>query len=207
MKKHFNDQHKHLRGPLLKYYLKHSKEECMKHFKLTASQFKSCLTAAYREGSLAHIRKETRTHEPWDTGTWLFVLRRCGLLERKKIAKLSGRSTEERFHSIKEKMKNSGGGNTKFLNGIPLSWANQIWPNDLISHVAVKTQSGPTGRRGEFRFLLIPWVEAERLSEVFHTDKNVKRCISSMAKFQRFVHQKKDRLILKQIRHIARAGK
>lgn len=207
MKPHFNSIHKHLRKPLLIYYMKHSREECMKHFNLTLSEFKSCLTQAYREGSWKALRKETRTHEPWSIDTWFFILRRCGILERKVIAKLSGRSTSERFHSIKEKMKNSGGGNTKFLNGLPFTWAKQIWPGDLIRPAVIKTQSGPTGVRCKFRFLIIPWIEAERLSAVFHTDETVKRCISGMAQFQRFVHQKRDNLILKQIRKIALEGK
>lgn len=201
----WNSVHAHLREKVLRYYLKHSAQECQAHFGLTASQFKSLLTGAYRDDRLAHVRKDTRNHEPWSLGDWLFVLRRAGMIERKTIAEQMGRSVKGKHHAVKERMRTAGGGTTKFLNGLPFKWAERLWPADLIGHLTVKTQAGPPGGgRGDFRYRLIPWVEAERLATALKTPPEVAACIRSMAKFQRFIHARSDRAIVRSLKRISR---
>lgn len=201
----WNNKHAHLQPKLLRYYLTHTATECCKQFKLTPSEFKSCLTAGYRNQSILHLRKDTRTHEPWSLADLLFVLQHAGIQERQWIASKLGRTKDHRYHSIKDKMSQIGGGGTKCLNGMPLTWAKTLWPDDkLYGHLLIKTNAGPTGGgRGNFKFLLLPWIEAERLSNTFVTPDSIKRCIKSMAKFQRFIHAKRDRLIVRQLKQFA----
>lgn len=201
----WNSKHAHLREKVMRYYLTHSAQECRDRFHLTESEFKSLLTVAYRDANLAHIRKDTRNHAPWSLKEWLFVLRRAGLIERRIIAKQMGRSDGGKHHAVKDRMRSVGGGTTKFLNGLPIGWAAQLWPRELIAHLGVKTAAGPTGgKRCNFRFLIIPWVEAERLAKAFRTPPEFEACIRSMAKFQRFIYAKKDRFIVNQMKRIAR---
>lgn len=203
----WNVKHAHLRGAVMTYFLTHTKEETRQKFNLSEKEIKSLFTIGYREEKFAHLRKDKRTHAPWSLAEWLFVIRRCGLIERGVIAKKMGRSLNGKHHAVKERVAKAGGGTTKFLNGIPIGWAEQIWPLDLIRHLAIKSASGPTGGvRGNFRFLILPWIEAERLSRVFVTPPEVSACIRAMAKFQRFIHRRSDRAIKSTLKRIVREG-
>lgn len=201
----WNVKHAHLRGPVMTYFLTHSMAETAKKFNLTASEVKSIFTIGYREEKFSHLRKDKRTHEPWSLSEWLFVLRRCGLIERGLISKQMGRSENGLHHAVKERIAAVGGGTTKFLNGMPIGWAEALWPVEMVRPYAIKTASGPTGgKRGNFRFLLLPWIEAERMAKVFVTPPEVIGCIRAMAKFQRFIHRRSDRAIRSTLKRIVR---
>jgi hypothetical protein len=201
----WNQKHSHIAEAVMTYFLTHSSAECQKKFRLTASEFKSLMTSGYRKVSLSHLRKDSRTHAPWTTEDWLFAVQRAGLIERKVIAFQMGRTSKGAHHAIKDRFAQSGGGGTKFLNGMPIGWANSIWPADIVTRFALKTQAGPSGGvRANFRLRLIPWVVAERLASAFRTPNEITRCIRAMARFQRFVHRRKDAGIISQIKKITK---
>lgn len=202
----WNNKHAHLREPLLIYYLTHSAKQCQKKFNLTPSEFISCLTNAYKDPQLAHIRKDTRTHAPWSLNDWLFALQHCGLQELGWISHKMGRSQKSKRYAVKEKIASVGGGTTRFLNGMPISWAQELWPHINFDDKAIKTKSGPTGGNfsGNFRFKLIPWVDIEKIASKQKTPEHIMRCLRAMATFQRFIFQKRDRAIKKEIRKIVR---
>lgn len=202
----WNSKHAHLSEEVMIYFMKHSDAECMKKFKLTPSELKSLKTRAYRDPKLTLLRKNTRTQAPWTITDYLFMTRRAGMMERGKIATLMGRSVEGKHHAVKERMKKMGGGSSKFLNGMPIGWASKLWPLEMIESYGIKTKAGPTGGdRGNFRFKIIPWIHAERFAKVFVTPPEVVSCISSMAKFQRFIHARTDRAITSSLKRYARA--
>lgn len=200
IKPHFNSKHSHLTEKVMKYFLNHSAKECCDHFNLTMSNFKSLMTRGYRRQDLKHLRKDTRTKREWDLNDWLFTVRRAGLLSRNEIAAGLGRGS---YHAIKDRMKKCGGVSQKFLNGMPLLWAETIWKRkDLFENLALHGTAGPSGKRGEFNFRIIPWIECEKLCEIMITPKKIKSCIRSMAKFQRFIFMRKDDLIIKKLKQI-----
>lgn len=187
----WNRKHWHLREKVMRYFLNHSAEQCQKKFNLTQSEFKSLMTVSYRRPEFKHLRKETRTHAPFELKDWLFMLKRCGLHERGWIAKKMGRSKEGRFHSVKERLRKVGGGTSKFLNGMPLEWATRIWPDTNFKHFSMKTKAGPRGKGGnDFKFVLVPWVTCEVYSNKYKTPKHIYRCIRAMSKFQQFIFRK-----------------
>lgn len=194
----WNEKHAHLREAVFRFYLKHTFEECQKKFKLTKSELKSLFTAGYKIDALAHLRKDTRRHDEWTLGEWLFMIRHCGIRERRWIA-LKLKRGNDTGRVIKERLKKSGGGSTRYLNGMPRSWASVFWPIDLVPK-GIKTKAGAHGPGKICQTVLIPWVEVERLSKAFVTDETVRACIRAMATFQRFIFRSPNaKLIRKRI--------
>jgi hypothetical protein len=190
-------KHKHLHGPLLRYYLNHSAEQCQDRFGFTPSEFKSCLTYAYKDPNLRRVRKETRRHDAWSLKEKLFLIQHAGIQPRAWIARKLRRGG---VHSVKEELERLQM-NSKFVNGMPRKYLLEILgPRDCPE--GIKTKAGPPGGgRGDFRFIIIPWTECEQLSRRFprRFDPETKAGIRGMAMFQRWVFGLKDGSIVKRI--------
>lgn len=201
----WNEKHAHLREAVFRYYLRRSFQECQKKFKLTKSELKSIFTVGYRMDALAHLRKDTRRHDEWTLGEWLFMIRHCGIRERRWIA-LKLKRGNDSGRVIKERLKKHGGGSTRYLNGMPRTWAAVFWPSDLVPD-GIKTKAGAHGPGKICQTVLIPWVECERLSKAFVTDPTVRACIRAMATFQRFIYRTPNaKLIRKRIKSSLKGG-
>jgi len=174
-------KHKHLRGALLEYYLTHSAKECQEHFGLTPSEFKSCLTVAYRDPKLAHIRKDTRRHDSWSVAESVELLRRSGVQPRLMIARHLSRGG---VHAVKEQLYRLGTG-SKALNGMPAKWVHAAFPLHCDRLPYVKTSAGPTGGTG-FQFVIVPWVALRPLLRC-RIDPLLKRYIRIMSSYQRWI--------------------
>lgn len=181
-------KHKHLRHKLLEFYLSHSAKECQERFSLTPSEFKSCLTVAYRDPKLAHIRKDTRRHDSWSLGESLDLLKRSGVQPRIMIAKRLRRGG---VHSVKEQLSRLGTG-SKNLNGMPAKYVRAAFPLHVDRLPFIKTLAGPTGKRvpharGAFEFVIVPWVALRPLLRC-RIDPLLKRYIRIMSNYQRWIY-------------------
>lgn len=180
-------KHAHLRKDLLHYYLTHSAEECQKKFNLTQSEFKSCLTYAYMDPKLAHIRKETRRRDVWSVEEIRFLLRHAGIQPRDWISRKLNRGG---VHSVKESLSRLNL-KSKHLNGMPKEWATILFGERFLIH-AFKTKAGPAGRNQTFCFRMIPWVKLEELIRDQTVPVDIQLAIQAMAKFQRWIFGTKD---------------
>ena len=183
----WNVKHAHLRKAVMTYFLDHSCEETRKEFKLTQSELKSLMTVAYRDPSLAHLRKDTRRKDPWTLEETLFVLKHSGVMPREWIAGRLGRSGAR---NLKERMAKWNAG-TKWLNGMPFAWAKALWPE--AQPKSIKTEAGPS----HFKFRIVTWHDALDLSKTYKTPPEIKSCLRSMVRFQEFIHQTQSRAAIK----------
>lgn len=197
----WNRKHAHLRKDLLTYFLNHSSEETMKKFNLTHSEFKSCMTYAYIDPNLTHLRKDKRNQKTFLLEDWIFMIKRLCLLSRSKISFLSGRSKKENPFSVKERLAKIGA-STKMMNGLNISFCKIILPSNVIKDNLIITKAGPSGLNGNFNFKIIPWVVLDNLSDFYIKDDTVKECIKIMAKLQRFIYNKKDDDIVNEMKYI-----
>lgn len=180
----WNCKHAHLREPVMKYFLKHTWDETRQKFGLTQSELKSLFTVAYRDPKFAHLRKDTRKKDRWTGEELRVIAQNAGILSRLQIAQILGRGNAR---VIKERLRKFNSG-TKYLNGMPLNWAVQLW-GPFVQEYSIKTLAGPGGATGNtFCFRIIPWTACEKLSVGLKTDENVKRMIRIMATFQRWIH-------------------
>jgi hypothetical protein len=176
-------KHAHLREPVMTYFLTHSWEDTRLRFKLTSSELKSLFTVGYRDPKFTHLRKDTRRKDEWTLEETLFLIRNSGIRERLWIAKKLNRSTAR---NIKERMQ-KWNASTKYLNGMPLSWAREFWPKDALDR-RIRTKAGPSGGKGIWRFQIFPWHECLRLSKKYPTKPEIKAGIRSMVRFQEFIY-------------------
>lgn len=190
-------KHKHLRKPLLQFYKRHSAQETAQHFGLTPAEFRSCLTLAYKDPKLSHLRKETRRHDSWELDELLFLIRHSGIQPRIWISRKLKRGG---VYAVRESLNRLNTG-SKFLNGIPLEWGLILFGSSCTETI-LKTKAGPPGgKRGNFHFKIIPWVECERLSKNKKLDPEVRIAIQAMARFQRWIHGwNDDSLIIQDIK-------
>ena len=186
-------KHKHLRRPVFEYFLTHSWKETKERFRLTDSELKSIFTVGYMDPSLAHLRKDTRNREPWGLKDWLFMARRLGLRPRKHIGVKLGRGKDR---VIKERLKSINAA-SKYLNGMPRKWAAELWGDENLPS-GIKTDAGPSGQRGNFHFVIIPWPEALELAQSFKTPEHVRQGIEAMSKFQLWIHGTKHKKSLRE---------
>jgi hypothetical protein len=177
-------KHKHIREPVMKYFLTHTWEETREHFNLSHRELKSIFTVSYRDPKLKHLRKETRPHSAWSDQDWIFMLRHSGVMPREWIAKRLKRG--QTYNSVKDALAKFRGYG-KYMNGMPVGWAVHFLEVSELSH-AIRMKAGPTGHHGEFRFRLIPWVTLERLIKGRRMSPEVRTGIQAMARFQRFIH-------------------
>lgn len=193
----WNAKHAHLREKLLTYYLNHSAEQCQKKFKLTPSEFKSCLTYGYRDPTLKHLRKETRRHDSWSTRELKFLLQHCGIMPRDWIGKKLKRGTPV---CVKERMEKLGI-SSRTLNGITLS--QFILAFGERPSFTLKTKAGP-GRGGTpTYFQIVPWVwlDQEIKMRKLKTTRPFRKVIATMALFQEWIF---DGDALKKLKRIAK---
>lgn len=183
----WNTKHAHLREKCLRYFLTHTFEETREHFGLTDSEMKSLFTVAYRDPRLAHLRKDTRRKDEWTHEETLFLIRHAGIRERNWIGKRLNRGGQR---NIKERMQKWNAA-TKYLNGMPKAWASELWGPGVGANRFIQTKAGPTANSGSFRFRIIPWHDALRISKTRETPVEVKASIRAMAKFQEFIFQTK----------------
>jgi len=182
-----NIKHSHLHNSVLIYFLTHSFDETAKHFKLTKGELKSCMSAAYRDVTFRHLRKDTRTQAPWTTKQLLFLLRHSGLRPRKWIAEKLKRGNA---HScIKERLQKLGV-SSRTLNGFTLSQFRQVFQKD--PGFFLRTDAGPQSPHAKCTlFKIVPWIYmAEELkSNRLTSIKPVRDLIYSMAFFQDWIFQ------------------
>lgn len=181
---HFNSKHSHLREPVMTYFLTHTWEETLKKFKLTQSELKSLFSAGYRDPKLKHLRKDTRRKDPWTLEEMLFLIQNAGIRERAWIAKKLNRAGAR---NIKERMR-SWNAATKFLNGMPITWAATLWPNAKLP-APIRTLAGPTGNNNQFCFRILSWQTCKSLSMRYPTPPEIRAGIQAMYKFQSFIYR------------------
>lgn len=193
-------KHAHLREAVLRYFLNHTWEQTRRRFNLTPSELKSIFTVAYRDPKFAHLRKDRRRRDAWTVKETLFMLQHAGIQERKWIAGKLKRGTKE---SVKEQLSRLNS-NSKYMNGIPVAWAVRVAPE--LSNIGIKTKAGPTGgKRGSFRYKIIPWVQVAKLIKGKPLPADLRLGIEAMATFQRWIHGlKSDRAIIRRIESAAR---
>lgn len=180
----WNSKHKHLAKPVFEFFLTHTWEETQKHFNLTASELKSLFTTGYKNPKLAHLRKDKRRKDKWSLEEMLFLLQHAGIRERGWIAKKLKRGCAT---NIKERLQKWNAA-SKHLNGMPVSWALQLWPKIPLK-VRIRTQAGPSGGAGIWRFCIIPWHDCLQLSQRYPTSPVIVSGIRGMIQFQQFVFQ------------------
>lgn len=177
-------KHRHLRVSAMEYFLTHSAVETQKRFRLTTSEFKSLMTSGYRDPALAHLRKDTRNHEPWTFQQTMSLLAASGLQQRAWIANRLGRGG---MHSVKEMTSRLNMG-TRYVNGLPKRLADELVGHSVIGF---KTNAGPDGRWAgvDCRPVLVPWVviysEARKSRKV---PPHIVAALRAMARFQRRIH-------------------
>jgi len=190
----WNSKHSHLRKDVLTYFMGHSFEETQKTFKLSKSELKSLFAAAYRDKTLLHLRKDSRTKEPFDIKTTIKMVKMLGLISRKDVAiKLKRGKTH---YVVRDRLKKMNAEETRYLNGISERWAKQLFG---ISNVGIKTKACPKN----FESIIIPWVDLEYRLSKMDVDDTLARCVKSMARFQRWIYNSNSRhYIIKQIKKV-----
>lgn len=186
-------KHAHIREKVLEYYLTHTAIDTQKKFKLTASEFKSCLTMAYKIESLKHLRKETRRHDAWSSKEYKFLLQNAGLRSREWIAVKLKRGGEL---CIKDRLEMLGI-SSKNLNGITISQFREAFGCDPGFYI--QSKAGPKRvLKSGFKntpsyYKIIPWIYLEKeISEKrLKTHRIFEDLISAMALFQNWCFEGK----------------
>lgn len=182
MKPHFNEKYPlAFRKKVIAYFKTHTARECAKKFGMDHMQVISLLETSRRKGLLSGKFKDTRRRDIWTNAEFIYLARCCGLIERGDIAQRLNRATAR---NIKERLQSFNSA-SKFLHGIPKSWAQTLFPNIAYEYIA--TKAGPNGVRGNFKFKIVPWVTLEKLTKKHELHK----CVRTMATFQRFIWQTK----------------
>jgi len=171
---------KHLRKPVMKYFLNHTWDQTKNHFNLRDSQLKTIFTIGYRDPKLKHLRKDKRRKDPWSKEELLLFLKYSGLLPRTEIAKKLNRGTKE---SIKEMLAKNRL-HSKNINGLPERLANVIMPIG-----GIKTFAGAQGKSGKCCIRLVLWtVLYDAIKYITNIDITLKYAIRAMARFQKWVY-------------------
>lgn len=182
-------KHKHLHEVALKTFLTHSFEETAKILKLTESELKSCLTYAYQNEKLSHIRKDKRRHDDWSSKDLLFLLKYSGILSRDEINKKINRGSSGRV--IKEKLmqlKVAG----KNVNGLTLSQFQKLFNHKPEFYIQTSAGSSGAPKGINTCFKIVPWAHIDELltKGIIEHEETVKKYISTMAMFQTWIHGK-----------------
>lgn len=181
----WNITHKHLREPVMRYFVTHTREQTEKKFKLTRSELRSIFTVGYRDPQMKHLRKETRRHDAWSTRELKFLLTHAGLQPRDWIGRKLKRGTPV---CIKERLEKLGV-SSRTLNGITLS--QYIAAFGERPEFVLYTKAGP-GRGGTpTYFQIVPWVwlDQQIKSRRLKAPKVFRQLTSTMALFQEWIHE------------------
>lgn len=178
-------KHKHLREPVMRYFLNHTWEETMKKFKLTHSELKSLFTVGYRDPDLNHLRKETRRHDAWSPKEYQFLIANSGIMPRDWIGKKLKRGTSI---CIKERLQKLGL-SSKNLNGLTLTQFRSAFGCDPKRYV--QTKAGPKTMLYATHFKIITWTDLDNWIESGELcAPDVTRLhVSIMAMFQRWIQK------------------
>lgn len=180
-----NRKHHHLRLAVMTYFLTHTADQCQKKYKLTTSEFKSLMSAGYRDPKLRHLRKETRRHDTWSKRELQFLLTHAGLMPRdwigEKLKRGSPICIKERFEKL--------GLSSRTLNGITLTQFTYMFGHR--PRFMLETKAGPGRSNTPTYFKIIPWVWLEReISERrLETTEPFRQVVSTMALFQEWIHE------------------
>lgn len=175
-------KHKHLREPVMRYFLTHTWEETRVRFGLTRSELKTIFTVSYRDPKLSHLRKDRRRKDPWTIKETLALCQNAGLISRREIARRLNRGS---MHAVKEAASRLNS-STRYLNGIPLNLAQLIDPQIR----GIKTRAGAPGPNGKCHFNLIPWVVLEDVIKRrgCRVPEEIQIGVKALASFQRFIY-------------------
>lgn len=172
-------KHKHLRKDVLEAFQNMTAKDAAEKFGMTMSEFKSCLTVAYKMSELSHIRKDTRTHRKWEVEEIITMLKYCGILSRDEIAKIINR---QHSRVIKEKL-NWLGVSSRNINGINLGQFKKLFGR--MPEYQIRGRAGP--RVSETNFVIVPWFHVvESYSSIPH-DKTLLEIFRCYAKFQSYI--------------------
>lgn len=177
-------KHNHLHREILVFFLKHTEKETQDKFNLTQSEFKSCMTCAYKRKEFSHIRKDNRQHSQWSEKQYLFLLKYSGVVSRCELSKYIKRGRSEIV--IKEKLQKLNIC-SKTTNGIRYSQFISIFSCE--PDYILQTTAGSNGRGGGC-FKLVPWCHVdEMLSDGrINCSETLAIYFSAMAMFQRWIH-------------------
>jgi len=183
LKPHHNEKYTvAFKKQVIAYFKTHTARECAEKFKLSHTQIIGVLEMSRRNGLMCPTFKDKRTKKPWTLDELLFVIRHSGVRPRLWMGKQLGRGGAR---VIKERLRTLNSG-TKWLNGMPKKWAEELWGNVSCG---IKTDAGPPGgSRGNFHFIVVPWTDCEKLASLRETHDNVRIAVRAMAKFQKWIH-------------------
>lgn len=178
-------KHVHLRESVARYFLNHNEKETSHMFGLTASEFKSCMTAAYQMPSLKNLRKDTRKNHKklWTVEEDILMLRMCGLLPRSRIADILDRGNNR---VIKERL-NKLNVSSRNINGLNLSRFIDVF--GFNPKCTVQSFAGPSGKGIQFYFKQVLWVDIEKMviEKKIKTHLPQRLFINTMASFQKWI--------------------
>lgn len=184
----WNCKYEDIREKVFIYFLTHSKEECLKKFKLNEKQFKSIMTNGYKRPELMHYRKETRDHSPWTTRQLKTLLQNAGLKDRNWIANKIKRGNA---HScIKERLEKLGVA-SRTLNGMTMT--SYISMFGKRPKAFILTKAGPRSGACKTPFKIVPWIQVKKdlKSGYAKTTAQLELYVEAMSMFQLWIHQGK----------------
>ena len=179
-------KHKHLHREALLTYKYSSFEKAAEKLNLTHSEMKSCLSSAYREKSLAHIRKDKRRKDKWTEKQIKQMLQMIGLRPRGEIARKIGRGSSR---VVKEKLQNIGIKAPKYLNGLTKSRYVKLFKKNPQFYL--ETDAGPgRGMYSQCYFKIVPWVYIKDQIESgeLNPPMAIVEWVNSMSSFQEWIH-------------------
>jgi len=180
-------KHKHLHKKILELRLKKTDKEIRKLLKLSKSEMKSCMSLAYRDPSLKHLRKETRRRDAWTTEELRFLLKWSGIIPRKEINKYLKRGKSDNV--IKEKLQKLGLC-SKNVNGMTFSQFRNMFKNDPEYYIAT-TAGSPASTFAKYaNWKIVPWCHINEMlksKKIYHSEA-IEIYIEAMAMFQRWIH-------------------
>ena len=181
-------KHRHLHKEALIAYQNNNFNEAAKELNLTLSEMKSCLSLAYKDPKLKHIRKDSRRKDKWTSEQLIKMLQMIGLRPRNAIAKKIKRDNER---VVKEKLQHLGLKYPKYLNGLTLSRYREIF--GVEPQFYIQTDAGPGNGPGDHIatfFKIVPWVyiQDQIMSGELRPPQIIKQWIKIMSDFQEWIH-------------------
>lgn len=180
-------KHKHMHKKILELRLKLSDEQIRKKLNLTKGEMKSCLTYAYKDPKLKHLRKDKRRRDSWSKEELSFLLRWSGIISRTEINKQLKRGNSEIV--IKEKLQKLGLC-SKNVNGLTLSQFVNLFKCKPYFYLLTNAGSPTSKFSKSAHWKIVPWCHIEELldKEKIKHNESIETYIRTMAIFQRWIH-------------------
>lgn len=179
-------KHKHLRKPVMLYFLNHTAKETCEFFNLKESEFKSLTTVCYKLDEFKKIRKDKkRVFRKWNASELKFMIQSIGLIPREEIGNKLGRG---KWRVIKEKLQKLGI-SVKTIHGMTLSVYRKTFNQE--PSLFIQTRTGPTSENNKSYYKIIPWfVLKEEIDTGFINCHDVmKTYIEAMYLFQEWIYE------------------